>query len=127
MGVPSTFSSCTKTDRPLALWPVTTVRTFIFLAPLSFADAIALEDAKRIYVPACGRSMLCRPANFRDRPEERTVDVLSSVRLKSTQGAAPSACGHVKPRSCETRWKVRLHYARAATHLHVPQRPDAGC
>src|SRR6059036_1521861 len=29
MGVPSTFSSRTKTDRPLASWPVTTVRTFI--------------------------------------------------------------------------------------------------
>src|SRR5882724_1808359 len=29
MGVPSTFSSRTKTARPLALWPVTTVRTFI--------------------------------------------------------------------------------------------------
>src|SRR5215813_12285311 len=28
MGVPSTFSSCTITARPLALWPVTTVRTF---------------------------------------------------------------------------------------------------
>src|SRR6266478_7344990 len=29
MGVPSTCSSCTKTARPLASWPVTTVRTFI--------------------------------------------------------------------------------------------------
>src|SRR5262245_29267804 len=29
MGVPPTFSSRTKTARPLALWPVTTVRTFI--------------------------------------------------------------------------------------------------
>src|SRR6266404_4350576 len=29
MGVPSTFSSRTKTARPLASWPVTTVRTFI--------------------------------------------------------------------------------------------------
>src|SRR5262249_41342709 len=29
MGVPSTFSSRTKTARPWALWPVTTVRTFI--------------------------------------------------------------------------------------------------
>jgi hypothetical protein len=28
-------------------------------------------------------------------------EVLSSVRLKSTQGAAPWACRHVKPRSCE--------------------------
>jgi len=37
-------------------------------------------------------------------------EVLSSVRLKSTQGAAPWACRHVKPRSCETRWKVRFHY-----------------
>src|SRR3989449_443113 len=29
MGVPSTFSSRTKTARALASWPVTTVRTFI--------------------------------------------------------------------------------------------------
>jgi hypothetical protein len=29
MGVPSTFSSRTKTARPLASWPVTTMRTFI--------------------------------------------------------------------------------------------------
>src|SRR5262245_8020863 len=29
MGVPSTISSRAKTARPLALWPVTTVRTFI--------------------------------------------------------------------------------------------------
>src|SRR5215471_18630507 len=29
MGVPSTFASRTKTARPLASWPVTTVRTFI--------------------------------------------------------------------------------------------------
>src|SRR6266566_3809154 len=29
MAVPSTFSSRTNTARPLGLWPVTTVRTFI--------------------------------------------------------------------------------------------------
>jgi len=29
MGIPSTCSSRTKTARPLASWPVTTVRTFI--------------------------------------------------------------------------------------------------
>src|SRR5262249_2469054 len=57
MGMPSTFSSCTKTDRPLALWPLTTVRTFIssLLYPSrtwASLSAIALEDAKRIYVLA---------------------------------------------------------------------------
>src|SRR5262252_1028429 len=38
MGVPLTFSSRTKTARPLALWPVTTVRTFspCFLSSGSF-------------------------------------------------------------------------------------------
>src|SRR6476469_6912928 len=37
MGVPSTFSSRTKTARPLASWPVTTVRTFI---PFLFSSGL---------------------------------------------------------------------------------------
>src|SRR5437899_3729445 len=39
MGVPSTFSSRTKTARPLASWPVTTVRTFI---PCLFSSGLVM-------------------------------------------------------------------------------------
>src|SRR5258708_30843888 len=89
MGVPLIFSARTKTDRPLASWPVTTVRTLIsrllvLRGPLGVVDlkagalihvrtdAIWSSTGSTSRTPRCCVRCCARPRRGRAHPEKPT-------------------------------------------------------
>src|SRR5215468_6963678 len=89
MGVPSTFSSRTKTARPLALWPVTTVRTF---NPCLFSSGLLmvtfLDDCD---FDGCALSVIVFLLWSRTHAWQRVSDHVSLAHLLSASDLAMHA------------------------------------
>src|SRR5262245_58358186 len=99
MGVPSTFSSRTKTARPLALWPVTTVRTF---NPCLFPFGLFMLT----FLDSCNLVFICSFLSCESFHQECRIPPHQKVAVTHGHGAPASGRTHCRGSVITSHWPI---------------------